>query len=590
MRPPIQDGVVLVTGASSGIGQEVARQLAAEADTLVLVARRRSRLEEFAAELRRGHPNLKVTVAPCDLTDVEEIDAMLDRVQREHTVDVLINCAGSVEIEFVENAPVDRIHRMIELNVIGVTHLTRQLLPGMLSRGHGGILNISSFFGLEILPGYAAYAGTKHYMKGFTETLRSECEGTGVVVSAAYPGPVRSPFWLVENADTFGVPDWLSISVTRCTKEVLAGFRRGRARIVPSLRVELLLGFLMLVPGPIKRFVNGRLGRTMRKRRARTPKRSDPPSGPGTVDWTFGGSWPYKPKWFRSNDGWMHYVDEGPPDGAPVVLVHGNPTWGYLYRNFIPPLVEAGYRVIVPDHLGFGRSDKPDIPELYRIPRHADRLEALLESLDLQDATVVPQDWGGPIGLAWAGRHPDRIGRLFILNTFSHEPVEPYDPPLALTLFRKDGIGELLVKGLHVFARGFLFHQGVVKRERMTSSVRQAYLAAHPTWSSRTSVLVFPREIPVTPDAPLTPFLRQVEASLDKLKDRPVTLAWGMKDPIFRPDFIDKFWTRTFPDARIERIDNAGHYLQEDAYEELVPLLIEFLGRTRPRSGSRLEQ
>src|SRR5262245_34645291 len=87
-----------------------------------------------------------------------------------------------------------------------------------------------------------------------------------------------------------------------------------------------------------------------------------------STDWSFDGTWPYKPHWFETGDGRMHYVDEGPRDGRPVVMVHGNPTWGYLYRRFIPPLIKAGFRVVVPDHLGFGRSDKPDDPELYRIP------------------------------------------------------------------------------------------------------------------------------------------------------------------------------------------------------------------------------
>ncbi|MFQ5848677.1 MAG: alpha/beta fold hydrolase, partial [Candidatus Methylomirabilales bacterium] len=122
-----------------------------------------------------------------------------------------------------------------------------------------------------------------------------------------------------------------------------------------------------------------------------------------SVDWTFGGTWPYEPRWFQTPEGRLHYIDEGARDGRPLVLVHGNPTWGYLWRHFIPPLVGAGFRVIVPDHLGFGRSDKPDDPSLYRIPRHAARFEQLLESLDLRETTVVPQDWGGPIGLAWAG-------------------------------------------------------------------------------------------------------------------------------------------------------------------------------------------
>jgi len=592
MRPPIDDGVVLVTGASSGMGQELARKLASRAKAMVLVARRQERLELLAAELRLAHPDLRVLAEPCDLTDSSAVDQLVEHVQGElGGVDVLINNAGSVNIAFVEEAHFDEVQRMIELNVVGLTYLTRLLLPGMLARGRGGILNVSSFFGVEILPGYAAYAGTKHYVKGFTEALRAECAGTGVVVSTAYPGPVKSAFWQVDNAETLSVPGGLYISVKHAARAVLAGFRRGRARIVPSLRMKLFVGFLGVSPGPVKRLVNGLLGRWMRARRARVARGANTsrPPEPDGRDWTFDGSWPYAPKWFRSGDGWMHYVDEGPREGPAVVLVHGNPTWGYLYRNFVPPLVDAGYRVVVPDLLGFGRSDKPDISEIYRIPRHAERLDALLESLDLHDATIVPQDWGGPIGLAWAGRHPERVDRLFILNTFAHEPLEPYHPPLAVNLFRMSGIGELLVKGFHVFVRVFLFRQGIVKRARMTETVRRAYLAPHPSWSSRTSVLVFPREIPVTPDARLTPFLRQVEQGLTRLADRPVFIAWAMDDPIFRPEFIDQFWTRTFPNAHIERIAEAGHYLQEDAHERLVPMLLGFLKETSAARIARVE-
>ena len=181
-------------------------------------------------------------------------------------------------------------------------------------------------------------------------------------------------------------------------------------------------------------------------------------------DWTFGGLWLFEPRWFETTDGRMHYVDEGPRDGRPVVLVHGNPTWGFLYRNFIGPLTEAGHRAIAPDHLGFGRSDKPSDPELYRIPRHVARLEALLESLDLRDAVVVPQDWGGPIGLSWAVAHPERVSGLFILNTYAHGPRGKIKLPLPLRLFRTPGVGEVLVKGLHMFVRGFLFRVGVVHR------------------------------------------------------------------------------------------------------------------------------
>jgi pimeloyl-ACP methyl ester carboxylesterase len=186
------------------------------------------------------------------------------------------------------------------------------------------------------------------------------------------------------------------------------------------------------------------------------------------TDWSFGGTWPYEAHWFDTPDGRMHYVDEGPREAKPVVMLHGNPTWGYLYRNFVKAVVDAGGRAIVPDYLGFGRSDKPDRGELYTIRRHAERLEALLESLDLRGATVVPQDWGGPIGLYWATRHPERVERLFILNTYAHRPPGKVPLPLPLRLFRTPIVGELMVKGLDLFKRVFLFRVGVVHRERIT--------------------------------------------------------------------------------------------------------------------------
>ena len=300
-------------------------------------------------------------------------------------------------------------------------------------------------------------------------------------------------------------------------------------------------------------------------------------------DWTFNGLWPYEPRWFDTPEGRMHYVDEGPRDGRPVVLVHGNPTWGFLYRNFIGPLAEAGHRVIVPDHLGFGRSDKPPDPELYRIPRHVARLDALLESLDLHGATIVPQDWGGPIGLSWAVAHPERVERFFILNTYCHRPPGRVPLPLPLKLFRTPGLGELLVQGLHFFVRVFLFRVGIMHRDRLTPDVRAAYLAPHPTWSSRTGVLVFPREIPSGPESPVAQQIAPVEQGLERhFRGHPVEIVWAMRDPAFPPEVLDQLWLKTFPDATVTRLEDAGHYLQEDAHERIVPKLLAFLAQAPP--------
>jgi cis-3-alkyl-4-acyloxetan-2-one decarboxylase len=276
----------------------------------------------------------------------------------------------------------------------------------------------------------------------------------------------------------------------------------------------------------------------------------------------------------------MHYVDEGPRDGRPVVLLHGNPTWGFLYRNFIPPLVDAGHRVVVPDYLGFGRSEKPPKRQLYAVDQHVRRLDRLLESLDLQDATVVPQDWGGPIGLSWAVAHPARVRSLFILNTAAHVPPGKVGIPLSLRVFRAPGIGELLVQGLAMFHRAFLFRVGVVHRDRMTTEIKRAYLAPHPTWRSRKAVLAFPREIPSGPTGPLIEFARKLEAGLrSDLGDRPVHIVWGMRDPAFSSEWIEQLWLKTFPHATVTRLHDSGHYLQEDAHERIVPELLEFLAR-----------
>jgi haloalkane dehalogenase len=272
-------------------------------------------------------------------------------------------------------------------------------------------------------------------------------------------------------------------------------------------------------------------------------------------------------------------------------MVHGNPTWGYLYRNFIPAVVEAGHRAIVPDHLGFGRSEKPRDPELYRVPRHARRLDALLESLDLRGAVVVPQDWGGPTGLHWATQHPERVDGLFILNTYAHgfrrEALPPGKDkvplPLPLRLFRTPVVGEVLVKGLDAFKRGFLFGQGVMHKERLTPVVKRAYRDVHQGWADRTPILVFPREIPVDGEGPVVAMTTEIEERMKRdFRSKPVHVTWAMKDVAFLPAYLDTLWLDTFPDATVTKLDDAGHYLQEDAHERIVPELVRFVSALSP--------
>ena len=306
-----------------------------------------------------------------------------------------------------------------------------------------------------------------------------------------------------------------------------------------------------------------------------------------TIDWTFDGAWPYAPRWFETAEGRIHYIDEGPRDGIPIVMVHGNPTWSYVYRRFIKAVTGWGFRAIAMDHLGFGRSDKPDRTSAYSVPAHADRCEALLESLDLHNAVIVVQDWGGPIGLTWAAHHPERVYGLFVLNTFFQRPVSKVTLPAILRAFRTPILGEILVKGAHAFVKGFLFQAGLYDRTRLSSTDKAAYLAPHPTWSSRTGILAFPRQIPSGPEGLISDFVASEGAKLAKaFAAKPVKIVWPMNDVAFSPAALDNMWLKSFPDADVSRVEKAGHFIQEDAPETVISELMDFIGRIRLSSGS----
>ena len=205
MRPPIDGGVVVLTGASSGIGEAMARLLAKRASAIALVARRAERLEALAADLRAGSETLTVSVHPCDLTDLEAAAAMVASVEQAHgRVDILINNAGLGDIGLFSASEWAKNQRMIDVNITALLFLTHRVLPGMVERGRGGILNVSSGFGLTWMPLFSAYVGTKHFVSGFTESLRCELTGTGVVASHLCPGPVTTEF--EQHAGTATLP------------------------------------------------------------------------------------------------------------------------------------------------------------------------------------------------------------------------------------------------------------------------------------------------------------------------------------------------------------------------------------------------
>ena len=271
MRPPIDGGTILITGASSGIGREMARQLAPRARALAVVARRRERLEELRSELVAAHPRLVVSVQACDLTDLESSERMVAAVQEElGDVDILINNAGFGDIGMFDRADWNKTQQMIRVNVETLTYLTHRLLAGMVARRRGGILNVSSGFGLNFMPGFSAYVGTKHYVTSFTECLRLETRSAGVVVSQVCPGPTETEF-----NEVMGVPGGLNapalsrLTPARSARWALWGFERDRALISPGYIMKLLYFLGAWTPRWFLRLIYAPVGNRMRKLQAK---------------------------------------------------------------------------------------------------------------------------------------------------------------------------------------------------------------------------------------------------------------------------------------------------------------------------------
>jgi uncharacterized protein len=258
-RPPIDGGTILLTGASAGIGRAIAEELAPRAGKLVVVARRVDRLHALAEALRGKHPRLEVHVRGCDLGDVAAARALLDDVERSvGPVDVLINNAGIGDIGMFDLAEWERIEKMIALDVTSLTALTHAALPRMIARRRGGILNVSSGFGLEFMPGFSAYCACKHYVSALTEGLRVEARPFGVVVSQACPGPVRTEFQEVASAPELldrKIPSFVEMSAEQCAHMVVRGFSKGKAIILPGLLIRAAMALGAITPRWMKRWV-----------------------------------------------------------------------------------------------------------------------------------------------------------------------------------------------------------------------------------------------------------------------------------------------------------------------------------------------
>jgi haloalkane dehalogenase len=271
----------------------------------------------------------------------------------------------------------------------------------------------------------------------------------------------------------------------------------------------------------------------------------------------------FEPNYADVNGLRMHYVDEG--EGAPVVCFHGEPTWAFLYRKMVPPLVAAGHRVVCPDYAGFGRSDKPTDRGWYTYDRHVEQVGGTLEQLDLREATVVVQDWGGPIGLRWAVENAERVARLAILNTglFTGRVSKGF---IAWRDFAERN-PDLPV--------GFVI-QGATTSD-LSAEVVAGYEAPFPTPESKAGAAQFPLIVPTSYADAGAPEMRAVSGALGSW-EKPALVAFSDEDPVFPYPRAGQVFCDLVPGAGEQvKIEGAAHFLQEDRGEQIAQAIVVFM-------------
>jgi len=277
--------------------------------------------------------------------------------------------------------------------------------------------------------------------------------------------------------------------------------------------------------------------------------------------------YPFKPNFFELKEHKYHYVDEG--SGETILMIHGNPTWSFLFRNLIIEFRKK-YRVIAPDHLGFGLSDKPpNFP--YRLETHIDNLEAFILAKDLRNITLLIHDWGGPIGLGFAVRYPERIKRIIITNSAAFAMNEI---PWRIKIGKCPWLGKKLIVNLNLFVKAATV---MTVEQSLEDNVKQGYLlpfANSP--KDRMGVLRFVEDIPMEPNHPSFEVLLGIEHGLLILRNKPIAVAWGMKDWCFTPRFFER-WVDFFPHAETLELNHAGHMLFEDAINDIIPFMHHFM-------------
>ena len=294
---------------------------------------------------------------------------------------------------------------------------------------------------------------------------------------------------------------------------------------------------------------------------------------------TFEGTWPFLPNFFDGNGFLMHYVDEGPRQANPILLLHGEPTWGYLYRKFIPELSKS-YRIVVPDMMGFGKSETPQDKE-YTLKTHVENLSGLIDYLKLNNITFVAQDWGGPITAAYSIRNLNKVKSFVLINTlFGYSREErPKNLTPWFQWINKHYQDKTLNGILGELGSTFL---SVMKIPNFTNNTVindnwiNAYSSQFPDRASCKGAINFPLDALLNRMVPyIIEGIKQGE--LKSLCSKPAILAYGMKDRAIEPDYAIRDFKALFPSSNVVEMPNAGHYSQEDEPELLINLIKEFM-------------
>ncbi len=286
--------------------------------------------------------------------------------------------------------------------------------------------------------------------------------------------------------------------------------------------------------------------------------------------------YPFTGKYWEPHPGIrQHYLDEG--EGDPMVMVHGNPTWSFYYRNLVQQFSDR-YRVIVPDHVGCGLSDKPQLGDYdYTLSQRVDDLERLLDHAAVKGrVTLFVHDWGGMIGMTWAARNPEKVKRIIIFNTGAFPLPETKPMPWSLRFCRAGGFGSFLVRQLNGFV---LAGAGwCATRRPLPPNVRAAYLAPYDSWKNRVAILRFVQDIPLSPTDEGYDIVVDTRDKLEQFRNTPTLVCWGGRDFVFDDHFYNE-WKWRMPNAEFNYFDDAGHYVLEDAAEDVAPLVEDFLNR-----------